>query len=161
MSIKYHSSVGSSVQGRGPGHLRIPSTLDGAPMGGGRGQGRLLQNVYGIVSVLPDTTPVPSTNVRSGRRTDTVTTNRLVIEGALGGEVRPLWVQPRRGALVPLRAVALGLGTDHERYTVFRPRLMSAISTLRCRCPKLLPRGTTLQRTHVAGGIRAPVQKSM
>ena len=161
MSIRYRSSVDSSVQDRGPGHPRIPSTLDGALMEEGRGQGHHLQNVYDIVSVPPGTTLVPSTNVRSGRRTGTVTTNRTAIEDALGGEVHLLSVRSRRGALVLLRVVALGLGTDHGRCTVFQLRLMSVISTLHCRCPKLLPRGTTLRRTHVVGGIRVPVQKSM
>ena len=127
----------------------------------GRGQGHHLQNVYDIVSVLPGTTLVPSTNVRSGRRTDTVITSRIAIEDALGGEARPLWVRSHQGALVPLRVAALGPGTDRGRCIVFRLRLMSVILTLRCRCPKPLPRGTTPQRTHVVGGITVPVQKSM
>jgi len=127
----------------------------------GRGQGHHLQNVYDIASVPQDTTLVPSTNVRSGRRTGTVITNRIAIEVALGGEARPLWVRSHRGALVPLRVAALGLGTDRGPYTVFRLRLMFVISTLRYRCPKPLPHGTTLRRTRVVGGIRAKVQKSM
>ena len=160
VSIRYRSSVDSSVRDRGLGHLQTPSTLDGVLMGAGRGQGRHRQSVYDIASALPGTTPVPSANVRSGRRTGTVITNRIVRGDVLDGGARPLRVQSHQGASVPLRVAALGLETDRGRYTVFRRRQMSVISTLHCRCLKLLPHGTTPRRTHVVDGNKVPVQKS-
>ena len=160
MSIKYRSNVDSSAQDRGLHHLQIPSTLGGAPTGDGRGHGRHPQSVYDIVLVPPGTTPALLLSVRSGRRTGKVKTNRIAKGDELDAGARPLLAQPRRGALVPLRAEALRPGTGRERCIVFRQRRMYVISTLHCRCPNPLSRGTTLRKAHAVHENRAPAQKS-
>lgn len=128
-------------------------------MEGGPGQGRLLQNVYDKVPAPQGTTRVPSTSVRSGRRTGSVIINRIVTEDVLDGEALLLRTLPHREVSVPLQVEALGLGTDHERCTDSRQRRTSVISTFRCRCPRPLPRGTALRNTRVADGTKVPVQK--
>ena len=160
VSIRYHSSVDSNARDRGPRHLRIPSTLGGAPMEDGRGRGHHLRSVYDIASVLLDTAPAPSTSVRSGRRTGTVTTNRIARGDAFGGEALLLRALSHRGALVPLRVEAPGLGIDHGRCIVFQRQRTFVISTSCYRCPKLLPPGTIPRKAHVVGGNKVPVQKS-
>ena len=129
-------------------------------MGQGLGLGRPPQNGYDIVPAPPGTTRVPSTSVRSGRRTDSVTTNRIATGDALVGEVLLLCIRPHREASVPLQVEALGLGTDRGRCIVFRQRQMFVILTLRCRCRKLPPRGTPPRKARVADGNKTPAQKS-
>ena len=132
VSIRYRSSVDNSVQGRGQRHPRIHSTLGGALMEDGRGHGRHLRNVYDIASALPGTTPALLTSVRSGRRTDSVTTNRIAKEDALDEGAHLPRVLPHQGVLVLLRVEALGPGTDHGRCIGFRQRRTFVTSTLHC-----------------------------
>ena len=132
VSIRYRSSVDNSVRGRGQRHPRIHSTLGGALMEDGRGHGRHLRNVYDIASALPGTTPALLTSVRSGRRTDSVTTNRIVKEDALDEGAHLPRVLPHQGVLVLLRVEALGQGTDHGRCIGFRQRRTFVTSTLHC-----------------------------
>ena len=157
--IKYRSSVDPNARDHDLHHQRTPSTLGGAPMGGGRGHDRHPQNGYDIVSALQGTIRAPSTSVRSGRRTGSTTINRTAIEDALDGEVHPLYTLPHREVLVPLRVVAPGLETGPGRCTAFRQRRMSVILTLRCRCLKLLPRGITPRKACAVDETKAPVRK--
>jgi hypothetical protein len=156
VSTRYCSSVDSNVQDHDPRHLRIPSTLSGAPMEDSCGHGRHLQSVYDIAPVPPGTTQVLFTSIRNGRRIGTATTSRIK-EDALDGEAHPLRTRPPQEALVPLRVEALGLATDHGRCIAFHQRRTFAILTSCCHC---LKPWTALRKAYVVGGSRVPVQKS-
>jgi hypothetical protein len=125
----------------------------------GRGHGRHLQNVYDIASALPGTTPAPSTSVRSGRRTGSVTTNRIAKEDALGGEVRPLCIRPHRG-VSSTSSRSSGAGD--------RPRTLHRLPTatnvrdidITLSMSKTAARGTAPRKARVVDGNRVQVQKS-
>jgi hypothetical protein len=156
----YHSNVDNSARDRDRRRPRTPSTPVEALMVESHDHGLRPQNVYDIAPVPPGTNPAPSTtSVRSGRRTGMATTSRIVKGDALDEEVRPLCIRPRRGAQVLARVEVPGLGADPGRCIAFRQRRMFVISTLRCRCRKLLPRGTAPQKARVVDGNRALVRK--